>query len=82
MAADTTTQLSQEASELVTAWNEAGIVTEDGIDFDQAIAAVNASDFDAETKKKITDLITEVRNSPETFDKFLQELKAVLSQPA
>ena len=78
------TAVSQETrghlTDLIARWRETGIVTEDGIDFDAAIAAVEAGDLDAETKSQVTKMIEMLRDAPGEAKAKLEQLEAVLSR--
>ncbi len=59
-SADARTQLET----LVQEWRDTGIVSDEGIDFDAAIAAVNATELDSETKLQVNGLLESMRDLP------------------
>lgn len=78
MAAASSEKLSDKAVRLVTAWQETGILTEDGFNYDNAIKAVEDSSLDGQTKDRITTILNDIREAPETINEKLRELRAVL----
>lgn len=81
---ESVTDVSQETADAVTAmieeWRSSGIVTSEGIDFDAAVAAVDASDMDPAVKTKFTALLEDLRDAPDQAMAKLQELETALSQ--
>ncbi len=65
---------------LIAEWRATGVVTEDGIDFDAAIAAIDTSDLDASSKARLTALINSLREAPDVVEAKLSELEAALAQ--
>ena len=78
MAADKTEELSAEAVQLIAAWQATGIVTEDGINMENAIKAVEDSGLDGETKDKIITLLKDIREAPDQIDDKMKEIGALL----
>ncbi len=65
---------------LIEEWRASGIITEDGIDFDAALAAVEISELDQDTKTQISALLAALRDAPAEAQAKLQELEALLAQ--
>ncbi|MGR3616644.1 MAG: hypothetical protein ACU0BB_11450 [Paracoccaceae bacterium] len=68
------------AQGLIAAWNETGIVTENGIDYAKASALVAQSDLAQGTKAQVDEILKQIEQSPENITKYLDELKALLAQ--
>ena len=54
----------EEMEKLQKDWRATGIVTDDGIDFNAAIAAIEKSDLDDDSKKQLTAVIEFLRDTP------------------
>ncbi len=78
MAAESSEKLSEAAVRLVAAWQETGVLTEDGFNFDNAIKAVEDSGLDGEAKDRIITILHQIREAPETIDEKLKDIRAVL----
>ena len=74
MSEDTRSQLEG----LLQEWRDSGIVTDDGIDYDAATAAINASELSADAKTELIGLLTFVRDLPGDVDANLQALEQSL----
>lgn len=66
--------------ELIEAWKASGIVSEDGIDFDKAIATIEGSNLSVDAKSQAEAIIIALRDAPDLASKKLSELEAALSQ--
>lgn len=79
IAAQTVT-LSEEAQDLVDAWNEAGIITEDGVDYAKARELVEGSKIAQGTKDQLEAILAEIEKAPDELGKYLREIQALLSE--
>ena len=59
-------------------WKATGIMTEDGIDFAAATAAVNASDLSADAKANVVAILNALRDAPGAIEEKLDALKSLL----
>jgi len=59
-------------------WKAAGIMTEDGIDFAAARAAVDASDLSAKAKTNVIAVLNALRDAPGAIEEKLDALKTLL----
>ena len=59
-------------------WKATGIVTEDGIDFTAAKAAVDASDLSTDAKANVTAVLSALRDAPGAIEDKLDALKTLL----
>lgn len=75
---ETSATAQQEMENFISDWRSTGIVTENGIDFDAAVASVNETDLDAETKKQINNLLTFLRDLPGEAAAKLEALEKAL----
>ena len=66
-------------SETVDSWRATGIITDEGIDYDAATAAVAESDFSDETKSQMTSIIEFLRTAPGEATDMLAELETALA---
>ena len=71
---DTQAQITQFLAD----WKASGIVTEDGIDFAAATAAVDASDLSAEAKANVAAVLTALQDAPGAAKEKLDALKTLL----
>lgn len=81
LATELVTASEEARSELevfINDWRESGIVTDEGIDYDAAIAAVNAADMDAKTKEEVNRILAYIRDLPGEAQRKLQELENAL----
>ena len=62
----------------MTAWEDTGIVTEDGFSYENAIKTVNESSLDEATKTKIVALIEQIHETPALFEEKMKEIQRVL----
>ena len=63
----------------VSEWKSSGIITEKGLDFDKAIQAVDESEMSDESKARVKNILSALRDAPGAFaDKFAR-LEAELS---
>ena len=79
--AGSTEEFSAEVVRLMAQWQDAEILTPEGMNFDKAIASVEASSLTPETKARLVSILTEIRAAPETFDQYLAEMKTLLKEP-
>lgn len=68
----------KELEGLVQEWRDSGIVTDEGIDFDAAITAVNESQLEADSKAQLVEFLTFVRDLPGDAQANLQALEQSL----
>lgn len=59
-------------------WKEAGIITEDGFDFERAAQAVNDSSLAEAAKVQLNSLLGLLQKNPEDYEAQMQELKKQL----
>jgi len=59
-------------------WKAAGIMTEDGIDFTAATAAVGASDLSADAKTNVIAVLNALRDAPGAIEEKLDAFKTLL----
>lgn len=82
-AADTVSRsivsLNETGTALLQSWQETGILTKDGFDYDKLVAAVDSSGLDESTREKVLRILTEIRSAPEAFSEKLQELQALFA---
>lgn len=71
---DTQAQLAQ----MLTDWKATGIVTEDGIDFNAATAAVQASDLSTDAKANVVAIVNALRDAPGALEDKLSALNSFL----
>lgn len=60
-------------------WDATGVLTEDGIDFARATAAIEASDLSDGAKRNVIAVLTAVRDAPGAFKEKLDALKTLLN---
>lgn len=61
-------------------WKAAGIMTEDGIDFAKAKAAVEASDLSADAKANVSAVLKALQDAPGAFEEKLDALRTLLNE--
>lgn len=61
-------------------WKAEGIITDDGFDFNKAVAALQDSDLSASAKTQINQVLEAMRDAPEAFDEQFKELKEQLEK--
>lgn len=71
-------ETKKELEGLVQEWRDSGIVTDEGIDFDAVVSAINASDLDDETKSQMVEFVTFLRDLPGDMQSNLQALEESL----
>lgn len=76
---DTAVETRSALSEAIEAWRASGIITDDGIDYDAAIATLAESDLSDETKSQMTSLLELLRDAPGEATQKLAELEAALA---
>lgn len=79
-AASSAESLSQQAKDLVAAWQDTGIISEDGFDFDKAVQTLKDSSLDDATKEKIAMVLDQIKETPELAAEKLREIRDLLSQ--
>jgi hypothetical protein len=79
-AAQTANAAKAEATRLITAWEDTGIVTEDGFSYENAITTVNESSLDEPTKTKIVALIEQIHETPALFEEKMKEIREILKK--
>lgn len=77
--ANTSQETQTQLTRFLADWKASGIVTEDGIDFDKAVAAVEESDLSVAAKANVTAVLTALRNAPGAFEEKLDALKTLLN---
>ncbi len=68
----------KELEGLLQEWRNSGIITDDGIDFDAAVSAINASDLDADTKSQMVEIVAFIRDLPGDVEANLRALEQAL----
>ena len=63
---------------LVQDWQDTGIITENGLDFDAATAAINEADLDDSTKAELNGLLAFIRDLPGETQAKMDALKDAL----
>lgn len=76
--AKTSADTRRELEVLLQEWRNSGIVTDEGIDFDAAIAAINASSLDDESKSQMIGIVAFVRDLPGDVQSNMQALEKLL----
>jgi uncharacterized protein (DUF885 family) len=76
----TSDEARQEIESLISDWRETGIVTENGIDFDAALSAVESSQMSTETKEQVTAFVEFLRDTPGDAKVKLEELEKSLAR--
>ncbi|SLN70953.1 hypothetical protein ROA7450_03886 [Roseovarius albus] len=79
-AASSAESLSQQAQDLVAAWQDTGIISETGFEFEKAIQTLKDSTLDDATKEKIAKILDQIRDTPELAAEKLREIRDLLSQ--
>jgi hypothetical protein len=79
-AAQTANAAKAEATRLITAWEETGIVTEDGFSYENAITTVFYRSLDEPTKTKIVALIEQIHETPALFEEKMKEIREILKK--
>lgn len=74
-----TQSLSAEALELLKAWEDAGIVTDDGLDFAMAREILGQSQIAQGTKDKVEEIFQKIEETPENIAVYLAELQSLLT---
>ncbi|MCV6823900.1 MULTISPECIES: hypothetical protein [Halocynthiibacter] len=74
----TVEQMSAEVTGLVEKWEQEGILTENGFDYNKATDAVNDSTLAQDTKDQIDALLEQIRDTPEVFEQKWKEIGALL----
>lgn len=67
-----------EADRLITAWEETGILTEDGYNHANAVKTIEESSLDGETKDQILTILQQINEAPDQFQQKIAEIKAIL----
>lgn len=75
----TTSEVKKELDVLLEEWRASGIVTDEGIDFNAAIEAVETSELEAETKSKVQAVIEFIRDAPGEAKEKLEALQASIN---
>lgn len=71
-------EMSAEVTGLVDKWQQEGILTENGFDYDKATEAVSESDLAKNTKDQLNAMLAQIRETPEVFEQKWQEIGALL----
>ncbi|MFC3612897.1 hypothetical protein ACFORG_03905 [Lutimaribacter marinistellae] len=71
-------ETKEELRRLMEEWKSSGVVTEEGINFDNALATVEASNLSARSKDLITELLSSLQSLPAEATAKLAELEAAL----
>lgn len=69
-----------EFEKLIESWNTEGVITDTGIDYDKARAAVENSDLAEAAKTKVYAVLDSLQAAPEAVSKKLEELKTQLEK--
>lgn len=77
---ETSGEVRKEIESLIADWRETGIVTDNGIDFDAAIGAVNTSEMPTETKTQVIAFMEFLRDTPGDAKVKLEELEKSLAR--
>ena len=77
---ETSGEVRKEIESLIADWRETGIVTDNGIDFDAAISAVDTSEIPIETKTQVIAFMEFLRDTPGDAKVKLEELEKSLAR--
>lgn len=67
-----------EANRLITAWEETGILTEDGYNHENAVETIEESSLDGETKDQILTILQQIKEAPDQFQQKIAEIREIL----
>ena len=77
---ETSGEVRKEIESLIADWRETGIVTDNGIDLDAAISAVDKSEIPIETKTQVIAFMELLRDTPGDAKVKLEELEKSLAR--
>jgi hypothetical protein len=77
---DTTQDAQDRLTALMQIWRETGIVTDSGIDFDAAIAAVEETDMSTDERAQVISILEFVRDAPGAAQRKMTALETALQQ--
>lgn len=76
--AQTSQETQEQMARFLTDWKASGIMTEEGIDFAAATAAVEASDMSVDAKANVIAVLNALRDAPGAVEKKLDALMTLL----
>lgn len=77
-ASEQVASLSNQAGDMFKTWQDSGILTKDGFDYDKLVAAVQVSGLEDGTKDTVLKILSDIKAAPESFDAKIQELRTAL----
>ena len=72
--------LGDQGNALIQSWQDSGILTEAGFDYDKMMTAVQASPLTESVKAEAATILADIKAAPDTFAEKFEELKKLLAQ--